>query len=137
MDITVRYLGGKRFEMSARGHLVLSDQPFENDGADSGMTPPEIFLSSVGACAGYYAAEYLNTRCLNSEDLEIRVSAMKGDKPVRLTSIKVDIVAPGLTERHREGLLRAVNLCLIKNTLQTPPHIEVALAPSLELAVTE
>jgi len=127
MEIKVRYLGGKRFEMSARGHSVVSDQPFENDGADSAMTPPELFLSSLGACAGFYASEYLRARGLDTESLEVRVSGKKGEKPVRITSIDVEVSVPGLSERDREGIVRAVNRCLLKQTLLVPPQIEVRL----------
>ena len=138
MDITLRYKGGKQFEATARGHAILSDQPFENDGADAGMTPPEWFLASLAACAGYYAAEYLNARGLPSEKLEIRATALKGDRPARLASIDIDVTAPGLNKRHRDGILRAVDVCLLKNTLLLPPKVEVrvtgvAVEPRIEV----
>jgi putative redox protein len=132
MDVRVRYLGGKKFEMTARNHHVASDQPLDNDGADSAMTPPELFLSSLGACAAYYAEEYLRARGLPHEELEIRVSAEKGDRPARITSMQVDVLAPGLNQRHRDGVLRAVDACLIKNTLVVPPHIETRVLTSGE-----
>jgi len=127
MNVQVRYLGGKKFEMTARSHSVLSDQPLENEGEDSAMTPPELFLSSVGACAAYYAAEYLRARALPCEELEVRVSGVKGDKPARIASVHLEVVAPGLTQRHRDGVLRAVDACLIKNTLMLPPLIETSV----------
>lgn len=133
MDIKLRYKGGKQFEMFARGHSVISDQPLENDGADAGMTPPELFLASLASCAGYYAAEYLNARGLPSEELEIRVSALKGDKPARMVSISLDVSAPGLNKRHRDGILRAVDACLLKNTLHFPPKVEVQVASTLDV----
>ena len=61
MEVIIHHLGNVRFEATARGHRVLCDQPFENHGSDAGMTPPELLLSSLGTCAGYYAAEYLRT----------------------------------------------------------------------------
>jgi len=132
MDVSVRYFGGKRFEIAARGHRILTDQPVENQGEDSAMTPPELFLSAVGACAGHYAAEYLQARGLDAGKLEIHVSGEKGDRPVRIVSLDIDVIVPCLADRYREGLLRAVNLCLIKNTLLAPPAIEVRLTTSTE-----
>jgi len=130
MEVTVRHLSGKKFKMTARGHNVLSDQPLEGEGNDAAMTPPELFLSSLGACAAYYAEEYLRVRALPDEDLEIRLSADKGDQPARIVSLKIEIVAPGLTQRHRDGILRAVNSCLLKNTLHKSPEIEVRVQSS-------
>jgi len=135
MEVTVRYLGGKKFEMRARHHHVLSDQPFDDDGTDAGMTPPELFLSSIGACAAYYAEEYVHARGLPDEALEIRLSAQKGDKPARITSLRLDVIAPGLNQRHRDGILRAVDACLLKNTLIVPPRIEVRVVSSCNEAM--
>src|SRR5579864_9790820 len=131
MDIKVRCLGGKKFEMTGRGHKVLSDQPEDNGGADAAMTPPELFLSSLGACAAYYAAEYLRARALPEEGLEIRVSGEKGDKPARIVSLRFDVLAPGLNQRHRDGLLRAVDACFLKHTLNKPPSMEVQVTSAV------
>ncbi len=138
MELKVVYAGGKRFEAIARDHRIISDQPLDDDGTDRGMTPPELFLASLGTCAGYYAAEYLNARDLPADQLEVRVSATKGGKPVRIASIDVVVIAPGVDsdERHREGLKRAVGHCLIHNTLVALPHLEVKIgAPVPELTV--
>lgn len=125
MEVNVRYLGGKKFEMTARGHQVIADQPLDDEGTDAAMTYSELFLSGLGACAAYYAEEYLRARALPDEDIEIRLSAVKGDKPVRIVKVHMDVIAPGLNQRHRDGILRAVNACLLENTLHTPPEIEV------------
>jgi len=129
MELKVVCQGGKRFEAIARDHRVLSDQPLDNDGTDRGMTPPELFLASLGTCAAYYAAEYLNARDLSTEGLEVRLTAEKGGKPVRIASIELTIAAPSADsdDRHREGLRRSVNRCLIHNTLVALPHIDIKI----------
>jgi uncharacterized OsmC-like protein len=130
MELSIRYLGGHRFEAVVRGHQLISDQPFDNGGGDMGMTPPELFLFSLGTCAGYYAAQYLNVRALPSEELEVKVIGEKGDKPVRFVSLTVAIVAPSLNKHHRDGILRAVESCLIHNTLAHPPSVDIKVVAS-------
>ncbi len=127
MELKVTYAGGKRFEAAARDHRVVSDQPLDDDGTDRGMTPPELFLASLGTCMGYYAVEYLKARDLSTDGLEVRVSAAKGGKPVRIATIQVSVSVPGVDsdDRYREGLKRAVERCLVHNTLVALPHIEV------------
>ena len=56
MEIKVEHLGSLQFQMKTRGHCIVSDQPVEQGGYDEGMTPPELFLASIGSCAGYYAS---------------------------------------------------------------------------------
>ena len=126
MKINTRYLGNKKFEISARGHRAICDQP-ANGGQDAGMTPPEFLLASLGACAAYYAAEYLNTRGLPATDLTVEVTAEKVRQPTRIGSFQIQVSVPGLEQRHQEGVLRAVKSCLIHNTLLNAPRIELAV----------
>jgi uncharacterized OsmC-like protein len=127
MEVSVQYLDGVKFEASARGHRVLCDQPADNGGSNGGMTPPEFLLVSLGTCAGFYAAQYLKTRGLPAEGLEIKVSAEKAKQPARLGSFRIEVLAPGLDPRHEAGLLRAVKACLVHNTLINAPAIETVV----------
>ena len=91
------------------------------------MTPLELLLASLGTCAGFYAAQYLRNHHLSQQGLEVAVSAEKAAAPARIGSFRVDVTAPGLAPQHEAGMLRAVNACLIKNTLALPPAIETVL----------
>jgi uncharacterized OsmC-like protein len=126
MEVTIHHLDTVRFEAQARGHRLISDQPTAVGGSDTGMTPPELLLASLGTCAGYYAVEYLKARSIPSTGLEIKVTAEKATQPARLASFHIDVSMPGLDDRHEEGLLRAVHKCLIHNTLVQTPAIEIA-----------
>lgn len=127
MEVSIRYRGNVRFEAVARGHRVISDQPVSNGGEDGGMTPPELLVSSLGTCAGYYAAQYLKARSLSAYGLEIRVTADKALHPARLAQFRVEVTVPGLAPAHEDGILRAVKSCLIHHTLLNAPTIEIAL----------
>ena len=127
MEVTVQHLGGVKFEAVARGHRVTCDQPPANGGADTGMTPPEFLLVSLGTCAGFYAAQYLKTRSLPADGLEIKVSAEKALQPARLGSFRIEVMVPDLDPRHEAGVLRAVKACLVHNTLINAPAIETVV----------
>ena len=132
MEVIVRRQGGLRFDAAVRDHVVCMDQPAEIGGLDQAMTPPELFLSSLGACAAYYAEEYLRVRALPDEELEIRISAQKASRPARIVSLQIDVIAPGLTQKHRDGILRAVDACLLKHTLEIPPQMNVCVVSSTD-----
>ena len=127
MEANISYLDGVRFEAESRGHRVICDQPAGNSGADTGMSPPEFLLVSLGTCAGFYAVQYLKTRSLPTDGLAVHVVAEKATHPVRLDAFRIEVTAPGLEARHHEGILRAVKLCLVHNTLLHPPAIETVL----------
>lgn len=128
MEVTVTHLGAVQFEIKARQHTIVSDQPAEGNGFDEGMTPPEIFLASLGACAAYYAADYLRQKNLAAEGTRVKVVADKVMNPPRIDNIRIEVELPqALEERHREGVERAVHRCLIHNTLLSPPKMEIAV----------
>ncbi|HUI54403.1 MAG TPA: OsmC family protein [Bryobacteraceae bacterium] len=130
MEVKVQHLGNAKFEATARGHRVVSDQPPSNGGADEAMTPPELLLASLGTCAGFYAAQYLKTRSLATAGLEVKVTAEKATQPARLGTFRIEVTVPGLDPHQEAGVLRAVKACLIHNTLLNAPAIEtVVTAP--------
>lgn len=131
MDIRIRHGKGKEIEAFARFHRLVTDQPFEEGGMDAGMSPPELMLASLGCCAMHYAAEYLRARGLPLDNLSLKVSAEKGGKPLRLVEMGIEVDAPGLTSRTREGLLKAVESCLLHRTLEAPPVVHVRMATEL------
>lgn len=132
MEVTVQHLGDVKFEARARGHRVICDQPPANGGSDSGMTPPEFLLVSLGTCAGFYAAQYLKTRSLSTLGLEVKVMAEKAMQPARLGKFRIEVTVPGLEPRHEEGVLRAVKACLVHNTLIHEPAIETVVNAPVE-----
>jgi len=129
MEITVEHLGASQFEITARTHSIICDQPVESSGFDEGMTPPELLLASLGSCAGYYAAQYLRKMKLTTEGTRVRVTCEKVKDPVpRLTNFVITIESlPELTKEHRKGLQEAIDHCLVKNTLMHRPKISLKL----------
>jgi uncharacterized OsmC-like protein len=126
MQVKVVQLQGVKFAIQARSHTILCDQPAENSGADSGMTPPELLLASLGSCAAYYAAEYLRTRNLAQDGVEVEVTAEKLNQPARLGNFRIQIVSPvALTSGQAEAMICCVRSCLVHNTLLSTPDIAI------------
>lgn len=129
MEVTVQHLGAVQFEIQARQHAIISDQPPENFGHDEGMTPPELLLASLGSCAAFYAAQYLRKHKLANEGTSVRITADKVKDPVaRIDNFRIEIDSPvELSEQHRSGVEEAVLHCLVHNTLLHPPHIAIEI----------
>lgn len=128
MEVKISYRGGTQYEAEARGHKVICDQPFSNGGSDTGMTPPEFLLASLGTCAMYYAANYLKLHDLSAEGMTVHVEAEKAANPARLSAFRMSIDVPlELEERHVEGARRSAEKCLVKNTLMMAPEIHLSV----------
>lgn len=129
MEVTVEHIGAVQFEIRARGHVIVSDQPVESGGYDEGMTPPELLLASLGSCAGYYAAQYMRKHKLGMEGTKVKVSAEKAKDPARMENFAIRVEVPvGLSEAHTAGIEEAVHHCLVHNTLLHPPKITLEVS---------
>jgi putative redox protein len=129
MEVKVSHLGQVRFNIQSRSHSILCDQPVDNGGEDTAMTPPELMLASLGSCAAFYALQYLKARNLAESGVEVSVTAEKLKGPARLGNFKIRVECPiTLDQDHTEGLMRSVNHCLIHNTLLAPPEVNIELA---------
>jgi putative redox protein len=115
MEVRIRHGQGQQATAFARFHRVVCDQPFDEGGMEGGMTPPELMLSAVGCCAMGHAGEYLRAR----------------GRPVRLTEIGIEVDAPGLSSHMRDGLIKAIEACLLCRTLQDPPVLNIRMATPL------
>jgi len=135
LEVRVEHLGDLQFEIRARGHKLISDQPIEAGGYDEGITPPELLLASLGSCAGYYAADYLRRQQLAVAGTRVRVTAEKVSAPARLDQFRISVEAPiPLTDLQKDGLHRAVERCLVHNTLRHRPEIGIVLQQAPVLA---
>jgi uncharacterized OsmC-like protein len=128
MEVFVEHLGAVQFEIKARQHTVICDQPTEGNGYDEGMTPPELLLASLGSCAAYYAVDYLKRNHLDQHGCRVRVTADKVKNPFRVDNFQIEVeVAQNLTREQLKGIDEAVHRCLIHQTLQHPPSINVEI----------
>ncbi len=127
MEVIVDHLGSVQFEITARQHKIVCDQPADNGGFDEGMTPPELLLASLASCAGFYAAQYLRKHAPEiKQGTRVRVTAEKAKNPARLENFVIEVDVPlEMTEEHKKGIETAVHHCLIHNTLLNPPKISL------------
>ena len=128
MEVLVEHLGALQFEIKARQHVIISDQPVDQGGFDEGPTPPELLLASLGSCAAFYAGVYLRKHKLADLGTRVHITADKKKDPPRMDNFHISIDVPvSLSPDHAAGLERAVHQCLIHNTLLHPPAIEIAI----------
>lgn len=128
MEVMVEHLGAVQFEVKARQHTLICDQPAENNGYDEGMTPPEFLLASLGSCAAYYAVDYLKRNGLLQEGCRVHVTADKVKAPFRLDNFNIEVELPvELDAAQLKGVEDAVHRCIIHNTLLHPPSINLEI----------
>lgn len=125
--VTVSNVAGYKTEITGRGHTLISDEPIESNGTDTGMSPYELLLASVGACKAITMRMYAERKGLQLDNVKLELyhakvpaeecstvetESGKVDKFV----IKVDIRG-NLTEEQRARIIEIGDRCPVQRTL--------------------
>src|SRR5512132_3138058 len=112
-EIIVRLTGGRRVEAQLGEHRVVTDQPRENGGEDSAPSPFQLFLASIGTCAGIFVQGFCAKRGISSEGIRIRERTRYDDEGT-LVAVDLDIEVPAsFPEKYREALVRVADQCSV------------------------
>jgi len=124
MEIT--FDGGKVITAHLNGHIIRTDQPVKSGGSDTAPAPYDLFLASIGTCAGIYVKSFCDQREIPSDNIKI-IQSVEFDSQTRLPSnIKLDIQLPSdFPEKYKAAVINAAELCAVKKTINHPPKFEI------------
>jgi putative redox protein len=126
MDLEIRFPGGARVDAEFEGFVVHTDQPASGGGEASAPTPFELFLASIGACAGIYVLGFLRQRNLPTQGLRLIQRVHSNRATGMVEDIAIDILVPeGFPEKYLPAMIRSAELCAVKKHLEHPPNISV------------
>jgi putative redox protein len=124
MEIT--FDGGKVVTARTHGHIIRTDQPLDNGGTDTAPAPFELFLASIGTCAGIYVKSFCDNRSIPTDKIKI-IQKTVFDKETGLpVNITLDIQLPAdFPEKYRTSVISVAELCKVKKSIANPPVFEV------------
>ena len=124
MDIT--FPGGVQVKAEYNGFEVLTDQPAGNGGENSAPSPFDLFLVSLGTCAGFFALRFCQQRELPTSGMRLSLSTDRNPETKRLDRIQITLNLPdNFPEKYRDAIIRATEQCAVKKALNDPPEIEL------------
>ncbi len=107
-------------------YKVITDQPVEAGGEATAPSPFEMFLVSIGTCAGIFVKSFCDQRGIPSGDIKIIESFNYNPETHLIGKIKLDIqLPPDFPEKYKSAVISSANLCTVKKHLAFPPEIEV------------
>jgi len=134
----IRFPGGLEVEALVGGFSIRTDQPLSDGGAGAAPSPFDLFLASIGTCAGIYALRFCQQRNLETEGLSLELTAEKGEDARRIGCVSIEIrLPPAFPARYREAILRAVDQCKVKRHILEPPRFAVTAVLSKDISVVE
>ncbi len=126
MSIKIVFSGNKKVDaILPSGFTVRTDQPVKEGGDGTAPTPFELFLASIGTCAGIYIVGFCESRNLPYQDIEIYQDLVYDPVSRRIVKVKLEIRVPkDFPEKYYDALVKAANICAVKKALVNPPEFE-------------
>ncbi|MBN1201774.1 MAG: OsmC family protein [Anaerolineae bacterium] len=128
--IVTEYKGDMLFESVIGKHRITIDVPADMGGQDRGVTPPQVFIASLGGCIGAFVAHYCREAGINEEGLTVELSFDKVSDPTRLVNLKAKVHLPNGELGKREEAAKRV-------ALHCPVHESIKDFGGLELEIVD
>ena len=126
MEMKIIFPGNKKVDALYNGFRISTDQPAFGGGDGTAPAPFDLFLASLGTCAGIYVLGFCQQRSLSTEGIELTQS-LEFD-PVRRMISKVHLeitVPPEFPEKYYDALVKSASLCAVKKHMEEPPEFNI------------
>ena len=122
MELLIDFPGGSRVDAHFGKFTVATDQP----PAASAPSPFDVFLSSIGTCAGIYVLGFCRQRGLSTQDMRIIERVHRNQFSGMVEKIDLEIQVPSdFPEKYRDSLIHSAELCAVKKHLENPPTFDI------------
>jgi putative redox protein len=122
MEILIDFPGGSRVDAHLKQFTIPTDQP----PAASAPMPFDLFLASIGTCAGIYILGFCKQRGLPTEGIRVVQRMHSNPATGMIEQIDLEIqIPPAFPEKYRDSLIRSAELCKVKKHMEQPPRFNI------------
>ena len=125
-DMEITFPGNKKVNASFHGFEIATDQPAQAGGDGSAPTPFDLFLASLGTCAGIFALGFIRSRKLSSEGFKINLSFDWDEASHLVKKVEMKMTLPkDFPPQYKDALIKSAELCAVKRHLHNPPEFRI------------
>ncbi|MBE0478822.1 OsmC family protein [Candidatus Aerophobetes bacterium] len=122
----IGFPGEKRVDARYKGFTIKTDQPAHSGGAGSHPAPFDLFLASIGTCAGIYVLSFCQQRKIPAENVKLIMRTERNKETHMIEKIAIEILLPPeFPEKYKDAVVRAAEGCTVKKHLLKPPLFEI------------
>ena len=103
--------------------------------SDSAPSPFDLFLASIGTCAGIYALGFMQQRGIDPAGSTLTMRTHFDPEIGLIDKIELELhTPPGFPDKYRDAIINAMDLCAVKKHLRQPPAFRSPLSPAERLS---
>lgn len=126
MEMEIRFPGGKKVDAAYNGFTVKTDQPEAEGGDGSAPQPYDLFLASIGTCAGIYVVYFCEERGIDTTGIKMRLETDWNAEQHLTEAVRIRIDLPrGVPEKYKKAILKTAGLCTVKRNILQPPRFSI------------
>jgi ribosomal protein S12 methylthiotransferase accessory factor len=126
MQINVKFLDNLRLEANFDDFSIITDQPIRYKGDGTAPGPFDYFLASSALCAAYFVKVYCKSRGIPTEDIHLSQNNIIDPENRYNQIFHIEVELPeSISEKDKEGILRSIDRCTVKKTIQASPDFKI------------
>lgn len=136
MELLITLEGGKKVATTIGNHHILTDQPEKSGGSDSAPAPFDLFVASIGTCAGFYVQSYCQNKGIDPSGIEIKLETRHNPETKAITAfVTTLLLPPSIPEHLHQPLIRVAEQCAVKKVIMSGPEFIVTAEVRKGLAI--
>ncbi len=109
-----------------KGFSIKTDQSVAGGGENSAPAPFDLFLASIGTCAGFYIKSFCAQRNISTDGIEIIQKMHYNQAERRIGGIDIEVKLPqDFPAKYKNALLQAAGACAVKKHILNPPEFSI------------
>ena len=126
MDMMVNFPGGQKVDAIYKGFTIKSDQSERGGGEGTAPAPFDLFLASIGTCAGFYVLRFCQERDIPTDNINVVMKTDRNPETGMIGKISIDINLPdGFPEKYRKAVILAADHCAVKKHVLNAPAFDI------------
>jgi putative redox protein len=114
--------GGKVVTALLNGHKIKTDQPLDNYGENSAPAPFDLYMASIGTCAGIYVKSFCDRRNIPTDKIKLLQNIEYNNETHLPVKVNIEIkLPPDFPDKYRDAVVSTAELCAVKRSIANPP----------------
>jgi ribosomal protein S12 methylthiotransferase accessory factor len=131
MAIDIVFNGGKKVSALIDGFTVQTDQTTQSGGDNSAPTPFNLFIASLGTCAGIYIKSFCDQRGIDTTGVNVVMDYNYDPLQKLIVKFILRIHVPvDFPQQYEPALVKSASLCTVKRHLNPAIENEITIVRS-------
>lgn len=126
MTMEIFFPGNKKVNAHYNGFTIETDQAKAEGGDGSAPEPFDLFLSSMGTCAGIYVVYFCEERNIDTTGMKMSLTFDRNEQTHLVGKVNIQIsLPPGFPEKYKSAVVKTAGLCTVKRNILKAPEFQV------------